>query len=148
MPEMILFRGKTYQVGGEGLIPCPLPPWWPTVLPAGWTEVDTSRFTSEPDRDYCRAYVKHGTIKVFAACARYGDDKRWLHVSVSRKNQDIPSWACMSEVKDVFIGPERTALQVMPPQAKHVNIHQGCLHLWCCLDGDVVPDFTAGGSTI
>lgn len=29
--------------------------------------------------------------------------------------------------------------------SRHVNKHPYCLHLWRCLDGDVVPDFTRGG---
>lgn len=41
-----------------------------------------------------------------------------------------------------------TALQVLPPRAKHVNIHPFCLHLWCCLDGDVTPDFTQGSGSL
>jgi len=27
-----------------------------------------------------------------------------------------------------------------------VNDHPRCLHLWCCLDRDVVPDFRRGGT--
>lgn len=28
---------------------------------------------------------------------------------------------------------------------KYINLHPTCLHLWHCLDGDVVPDFARGG---
>jgi hypothetical protein len=28
------------------------------------------------------------------------------------------------------------------------NIHPNCLHLFCCLDGDPLPDFTGGMGTI
>lgn len=85
---------------------------------------------------------------MLASCARHLDGKAWLHVSVSQRSGVIPSWELMSEVKAQFIGDDRTALQVMPPQAKHVNIHSACLHVWHCLDGDVTPDFTAGGDSI
>jgi hypothetical protein len=53
----------------------------------------------------------------------------------------------MSEVKELFIGGDRQAIQVMPPRSNHVNIHE-VLHLWHCLDGDGLPDFTGGGETI
>jgi hypothetical protein len=145
--KSVLFEGKTYQVGQEFLSPEPLPDFLPTVLPAGWHELDTTGWTAGLDRDYARAYVKHQRVKVLISCARYQDGKRWLHVSVSRANKETPNWECMSEVKDLFIGAERTALQVMPPRSKHVNI-ANVLHLWCPLDGDVTPDFTAGGQTI
>jgi len=129
--------------------PQPLPEWIPTVLPAGWQELDTGPILAVRNRNYGRAYVKHGTTRVVVGCAQYADGKRWLHVSVSRRNQEIPSWMLMSEVKDLFIGPERTAIQVHPPRSKHVSIHPGVLHLWCCLDdANLLPDFTAGGDTI
>jgi hypothetical protein len=48
----------------------------------------------------------------------------------------------------MFIGDGRKAIQVFAPVAEHVNIHEFCLHLWHCLDGDPLPDFTRGGPTI
>lgn len=145
MSDSFLYGGKRYQVGDGVCEPVPLPDWFPEVLPAGWQEYPPAYGW---DRAYNRVYVRHGTLRVLASTARYNDGKDWLHVSVSRKNREIPSWSVMSEVKDLFIGPERTALQVHPPRSKHVNIHEGVLHLWHCLAGDVTPDFTAGGQTI
>jgi hypothetical protein len=114
-------------------------------LPAPWQE--------EPpdygwDKDYNRVYRRHGTILVLLSCAQYGDGKVWVHLSVSRKSREIPTWSLMSEIKEVFLGAERTAYQVHPPRSKHVNIHPGVLHLYCCVDGPVTPDFTGGGDTI
>lgn len=146
MSETLTFRGEQYQLGSNE--PQPLPDFLPLRLPAGWEEINTSPWTGRPDREYVRAYAKHGTVRVIMTCARYGDGKRWLHLSVSRKNHEIPSWAVMCEIKDLFIGIERTAYQVHPPRAKHISIHPGCLHLWTSLDGDVTPDFTGGGETI
>ena len=146
--DTISFQGRTYRIGQAPLDPIPLPDFLPTVLPSGWAAIDTTGWTDGPDPDYARVYVKHGAVKVLISCARYADGKSWLHVSVSRRNREIPSWQLMSEVKDLFIGQERTAYQVMPPRSKWVNIHPGVLHLWHCLDGDVTPDFTAGGETI
>lgn len=72
------------------------------------------------------------------------DGKRWVHVSFSRPHK-LPSWEDIRRVKDTFIGPERLAIQVFPPEAQYVNIHQTCLHLWHCVDGDPCPDFRHGG---
>jgi hypothetical protein len=146
MSETIMYQGRAYQVGGGYHVVCPLPDWLPTVLPAAWRE---SREQWGPSRDYGRVYRKPGEgLLVLTSCAERADRKRWLHVSVSRADRKIPTWEQMSQVKRLFIGDERTALQVMPPKAKYVNIHPGVLHLYHCLDGDVTPDFAAGGETI
>lgn len=73
----------------------------------------------------------------------YGDHRRWHHVSVSFPDR-LPSWEDLLMVKRLFMGVETTALQVLPPARKHVNIHPFVMHLWRCLDGDVTPDFTRG----
>lgn len=75
------------------------------------------------------------------------DGKRWLHVSLARPTR-LPSYSDMTMVKDLFIGPQATALQVFAPRSRHVNLHQCCLHLWHCADGDVTPDFARGGASI
>jgi hypothetical protein len=150
MTKAIRFKGKTYQIGDDPRhVPMPLPAWLPTVLPAGWTEIHTGAWTGGVrDRDYARAYQKHATLLVLVSCATQTDGHPWLHVSVSRKNREIPTWTVMSEVKDLFIGEARTAIQVHPPRVKHISIHPGVLHLWACLDAEVLPDFSAGGDTI
>ena len=111
-------------------------------------ELDTSRWTGGPDREYARAYQWKKGLLVLISCAQQSDLRLWLHVSVSRKDTCIPTWEQMSVLKQLFIGDDRQAIQVMPPASKHVNIHSACLHLWHCLDGDGLPDFTAGGQTI
>ena len=80
------------------------------------------------------------------------DGKRWLHASVSRVDGILPSYENLMSLKKYCIGEHKTALQVFPPKNKHVNIagkwDLEVLHLWCCLDGDVTPDFTRGGNSI
>jgi len=111
----------------------------PRVLPADWACVergaDGAKFQSD-DR-----------LTVIMSAAVEQDGKRWLHVSCSRPTR-LPSWDDLRRVKDLFVGRERTALQVVPPASRHINIHPNCLHLWACLDGDVTPDFARGGDTI
>jgi len=77
------------------------------------------------------------------------DGKHWLHASVSRRDHHMPPYEDLIELKRLCIGEHRMALQVFPPAEQHVNWagKRGIevLHLWCCLDGDVVPDFRIGG---
>ena len=110
----------------------------PRVLPATWRplRVDQMPFT--------KWYQTTDGLRVCVSMARERDSHCWLHVSISREKR-LPSWDELKLVKDVIIGPEKTALQVLPPKSKYVNKHAFCLHLFCCLDGDVTPDFTRGG---
>jgi|JI10StandDraft_1071094.scaffolds.fasta_scaffold1819773_2 hypothetical protein len=72
------------------------------------------------------------------------DGRRWVHVSTSRRDR-MPSYEDLAVVKRLFIGEERRAIQVFVPHTEHVNRHQFCLHLWCCVDGDGLPDFRSSG---
>ncbi len=147
MPDDVFYAGRRYRVGGDlSHVAHPLPDWFPALTPLAWRETK-ERFGQ--DRAYSRVYRNAGEgLLVLASCAVYGDGVPWLHVSVSRRDRKIPTWEQMSQVKRVFVGDNRTALQVMPPKHQWVNIHPGCLHLYCCLTHDVTPDFTAGYDTI
>lgn len=74
---------------------------------------------------------------------RERDEKLWLHLSISHAKR-LPTWHDLREAKDIFIGKDRVALQILPREAEYVNRHPNVLHLWCCLDGDVTPDFRTG----
>lgn len=77
------------------------------------------------------------------------DGRWWRHVSVSRQDRRMPTWRDMSAAKDLTIGPDRAAIQVMPKAAEHVDVAGNMprpvqvLHLWAC-EHDVLPDFRAG----
>lgn len=110
---------------------------FPKVLPPEWS---------------CRAmnadgaaYVDISGLTVICSAARERDGRRWLHVSLARRS-DLPSWEDFREVKDLFIGPERRAIQVLPPENEYVNENPFCLHLWACLDDDGLPDFRKRGT--
>lgn len=75
------------------------------------------------------------------------EEKRWIHVSTSVPER-IVSWEEMCEVKSLFLGKELQAIQVHPPASKYVNFATNALHLWACLDGDGLPDFTRGSPLI
>jgi hypothetical protein len=149
MPLIVRDHRRTYTVGEGYLVPVILPAWFPAQPHVSWRETTESMPGIPPARAYHRVYRKDGEgLLVVVSCAERDDRKRWLHVSVSRRDHKIPTWEQLCQVKRVFIGDDRTALQILPPKAKWVNIHTACLHLWCSLDGDVTPDFTAGGETI
>lgn len=99
----------------------------------GWKVVDETA----NGRTFVNPKIK---MVVIASVAQEADGKRWLHVSCSLRNR-LPSWSELRMVKDTFVGKDRTAIQVLPPESQHVNIHPFYLHLWSCLDGDVTPDF-------
>ena len=77
----------------------------------------------------------------------YGDGNTWRHVSMSHPNK-LPSYKEMCLCKSVFIGDDKKAIQVFPEKSEHVNIHPYCLHLFCNLTGDNIPDFTMGTGMI
>lgn len=64
----------------------------------------------------------------------------WLHVSASYADR-LPTWEDMRAVKETFCGTDREAYIVLPPTERYINDHAFVLHLWCCLDGPMLPDF-------
>lgn len=86
-------------------------------------------------------------LVVMVTVARYGDGKRWLHVSASFRDR-LPTYPEMCRIKEDVIGADKKAVQVFVPMSEHVNIHPFCLHLWHCVDGDPLPDFTCGTGSI
>lgn len=115
------------------------------------------RITREcsPQRDPPKGWTKvggcenvwrsiHDKLTVIVTGRREGDGRRWMHVSVSHRDR-LPTWPELKTVKDMLIGPDTVAIQVFPRAAEFVNVHPFCLHLWHCLDGDVIPDFRVDG---
>lgn len=109
------------------------------ALPPCWRTANTTE-------DGAAFRHKDGRIAVLSV-ARCTDDRRWLHASISRSDR-LPDYSDLVELHRHFIGADRRALQVFAPTDKHVNIHPWCLHLWACIDGDGLPDFTAGTGSI
>jgi len=110
-----------------------LPPGWRLVPPYAW---DGAKYERMID----------GTTVIMSGATEL-DGRRWLHVSLANPRR-LPPYRDIVEVKELFIGRGKKAIQVFPPRAEHVNIHPNCLHLWHCVDGDPLPDFTRGGKTL
>lgn len=123
-----------------GLAPTELPPYW-RISTVG---IDGIAWTYQPP--YGRRF------KVLMSAERELDGKLWLHVSLSKWNQsgkteEEPTWADIRNIKDLFIGPLRKAIVILPPEKQYVNICE-VHHLWCCLANDPLPDFTHGFGSI
>ena len=55
----------------------------------------------------------------------------WDHVSVApRKTYNIPTWADMCYIKDLFFKEEEVVIQIHPAKSTYVNLKENCLHLW------------------
>lgn len=86
-------------------------------------------------------------LRVVASIGKELDGHQWLHISVSHRRR-VPTYDEICYVKRHWAGDDRKCVMVFPAKSEHVNIHPYCLHLWCCVDGDPLPDFTHGLGTI
>jgi hypothetical protein len=86
-------------------------------------------------------------LQVFCSSTARVDGRRWLHFSVCGR-QFLPSWEQLVRAKEAILGLETKAIQVIAPRSEWVNINPRVLHLWVCLDGDVLPDFTEGTGSL
>lgn len=112
----------------------------PGLLPGHWQEVEV--------RLDGRAYRNDRQgLRVIWSVAREQDGRLWQHVSVSHRAR-LPTWDELVRVKEWLIGRDVDAYQVLPARERWVNLHPHVLHLWRCLDGDPLPDFTAGSGQI
>ncbi len=139
---MLHVRAPRHDAAGAAVIATFYPPE-PLILPAGWRRAelrsDGHKWIREEGIDAFLSVIVSGCVEL--------DGKRWLHVSVARPER-LPSWDDFALVKALFVGTDRYAYQVLPPRAKHVNINPHVLHMWSCLDGEPLPDFTHGGSAL
>lgn len=107
------------------------------ILPSGWQVMQ--RF---PNATW---YLSRSGLRVLVEVELQSDrdlsaSHMWVHLSVSRENR-LPTYADVFEVKTLFLGDERKAIQVFPPRGEHYNEHPFCLHFWAPLDNDPLPDF-------
>lgn len=132
-------RKRNREAHKAGL--CPWRP--PAVLPPGWVvtvEGNDGNLYDALDGDDCG-------LRVIASASLEEDGQWWLHVSASRQSR-MPTWNDLRRAKDIFVGPNVAAIQVLPKQEDWVNINPFVLHLWHCLDKDPLPDFTHGSGVL
>lgn len=114
----------------------------PKILPRGWETAQINQ-----DGYSFVNYEKGQTVIMSIAPQAELDGKRWLHFSMACRER-VPSWAELVEAKEIFLGVESKAVLVIPPRSEYVNINKRVLHLFVCLEGDPLPDFTRGGGTL
>jgi hypothetical protein len=112
-------------------------------LPNAWHEIHAPF-------PFQRAYRGKGGLQVIESQALYptppdNEIQEWYHVSISHPSR-LPTYDEMKMLKALFIGDAYTALQILPPKDRHVNIQETCLHLWVALGWDVTPDFGKEGT--
>lgn len=105
----------------------------PLVIPPGWKHVADLL----PN---WLAFAHPGGLGVILSARRERDGETWLHVSLSRDNE-LPDYWDLCQVKRDWIGRFRKAIQVFPSEEEHVDIQPFTLHLWACLTTDALPDF-------
>lgn len=115
-----------------------LTPFCPMIPPSSWRLVRTNT-------DGC-AYGHPAGLYAIISGAIEADGKRWVHLSVSHVKR-IPTWDEFKTAKDAFLG-DVYAYQVLPPKKYFVNINHRVLHLFHCVDGPPLPEFTRGLGTL
>jgi hypothetical protein len=106
----------------------------PVIPPAGW------RLVTRSGSGDGAAYASVDGLAVILSGAVEADGKHWLHLSVSRRTY-VPTWTDLRRVKETFLG-DRYACIVFPPAAFYVNLSANVLHLWACVDGWPLPEFS------
>lgn len=86
---------------------------------------------------------KKRNLQIIASTNLEQDGREWLHLSISHPDR-LPTYKDMTYMKRHWAGDDKKCIQVFPARTEHVNFHPNCLHLFCCLDGDALPDFTWG----
>ena len=104
-------------------------------LPAGWRLI-------YPLIPNAQCYASKKGLRVIITVEVH-EGQKWWHVSVSRENR-LPTWQDIRKVKDLFVGADEKAIMVLPSDDEYVNVHPYCMHLYCNLNRDPLPDFTRG----
>lgn len=112
------------------------------MLAEFYRNVPVSRWSLHEARSDGFMFVhRQAPISVIMSVAIEDDDKPWLHISMAHRKR-MPTVDEFRQMKDDFIGPNRYAYQIFPPEDRYVNQHPYCLHLWHCLAGDPLPEFS------
>lgn len=121
-------------------------PYLPTVLPVEWKKTEDMLDGAVYQATNGRMVILSGQIYRLTPMS---PKERWLHLSVSAGyGEKIPSWRDLVQAKELFLGTDSRAIQVIPPRSEYVNINPSVLHLWVCVDRELLPDFTQGSGSL
>lgn len=123
-----------------------LPEWsLPDRLPNGWIRGKMLAFQGPETFDAAAFHGPGGLLVIVSAAPEVHEDgRRWAHASASKKGQ-LPNWQELKVIKDLFFGPTRLVMQILPPQDEYVNVMPTCLHLWHCIDDPSIVPAAARG---
>src|SRR5260221_483102 len=81
-------------------------------------------------------------ISVIEDITAKADGRRWLHVSVAKRKNKMPTYNDLQTARKLFVGEHRESYMVFPPTGRYVNIGN-TFHLWACMDAEagVLPHF-------
>ncbi len=83
-----------------------------------------------------KAYIHRVSgMQIMIGMELHSDNMNWLHLSCSHPDR-LPTWYELKHAKEDFIGKDKRAFQILPPEKEYVNTHPNCLHLWHCPDKD------------
>lgn len=112
----------------------------PRVVPASWRQIER--------RGDGVMYLQSLTHLSLIVSGEEHDGRRWIHLSMAHPDR-MPTWPELVDAKEIFLGREEYAAQVIPPRSQYVNQHPFCLHLFAAADGPwPLPDFTGGKGTL
>lgn len=86
-------------------------------------------------------------LALIHSVALEADGELWEHVSLSRRDGEMPSWDQVRNVFHEVCGSEALGVIVVPPKSEHVNIAE-VAHVWHCIGRRPLPDFTGGTGSI
>ena len=113
-------------------------------MKSNWSHLDKYRtqlppYISPPGATYGAFVIPYNGfhLRVIATDGNGGEQLKteWEHVSCHAydphfKKQRCPNWGEMCYVASLFWEQDETVMQVRPPEADYVNIHEFVLHWW------------------
>lgn len=93
------------------------------ALPKGWEEI-----LSPVIDDIARSFKNGGLHVIFSRSTFEGERQQWRHISVTYMGGP-PTWDQIMLCKNLFLGTETEAMQVIPGASDHINVAH-CWHFW------------------
>lgn len=82
-------------------------------------------------------------MRIMWTFERHGNGLYWIHFSCSHPDR-YPTWDELKSAKEIFIGDDVWAYQVLPPEKHYMNLHDNCFHIWHCLNHDIFMEVADG----
>lgn len=112
----------------------------PKVLPPNWKDMQLGINIPNAKAFMVSPSVmqnQNDVLRVIATVEPLIGEEWWLHVSFSRSDR-LPSWEDLKYVKEVLIGKDKLAVQLLPREDDYLNVHPYTLHLYRRVNGDTL----------